>query len=69
MSKAKSIASAGASVWTVVFTSSEGADVQLFALRSDAETWIRAEADELQEDSDETYDRAENWVRSLAAFL
>jgi hypothetical protein len=59
----------GSSVWVVTHTTSEGTDVQLFAMRSDAETWIRAEADELQEDSAETYERAENLDQEFGGYL
>lgn len=69
MSKVRSIAPAGSSVWTVIYMTSEGVDVQLFAIRSEAEAWIRAEADELQEDSDETYERAENLSQEYGGYL
>jgi hypothetical protein len=63
------MAPAGSNVWVVTYTTSEGTDVQLFALRSDAEAWIRTEAEELQEASDETYERGENLRQEFGGFL
>jgi len=69
MSATRSMAPAGSSVWVVTCMTSEGTDVQLFALRSDAEAWIRAEADEMQKDSDETYEHAENLGQEFGGYL